>query len=165
MQCHRLIFNHRYCNIDYVVLSSAKGIRVIRIVLTFDMWLIIISVNPLIRNQERLLQASAAPNYIHNLPIPTYPPTQILPQETFEMKRTALAPFHAHAAGVVSWMYSSHFPEYQLLGNQVNALLHKELSTRIIDTTTDFIYQIFSKKTEATHYRQHLLQDFSTNLS
>ena len=96
--------------------------------------------------QERLLQASAAPNYIHNLPIPTYPPTQMLPQETFEMKRTALAPFHAHAAGVVSRMYSSHFPGYQLLGNQVNALLHKELSGRVIDTTTDFIYQIFSEK-------------------
>jgi hypothetical protein len=100
--------------------------------------------------QERLLQASAAPNYIHNLSIPIYPsavnPTQILPREAFEMKRTALAPFHAHAAGVVSRMYSSHFPGYQLHGNQVNALLRKELSGRVIDTTTDFIFQIFSEK-------------------
>jgi hypothetical protein len=66
--------------------------------------------------QERLLLASAAPNYIHNLPIPTYPsavnPTHMLHQEAFqvEMKRTALAPFHAQAAGIVSRMYSSHFP-------------------------------------------------------
>jgi hypothetical protein len=98
--------------------------------------------------QERLLQASAAPNYIHNLSFPIYPsalnPTQMLPRETTEMKRTALAPFHAHAAGVVSRMYSCHFPGYQLPGNQVNALLRKELDNRVIDTTTDFIHQIFS---------------------
>ena len=100
-------------------------------------------------HQERLLQASVAPFYIHNLSSPTHPsavnPTQMLPRETIEMKRTALAPFHAHAAGIVSRMYSSHFPGYQLQGNQVNALLSKELRNRVIDTTTDFILQIFSK--------------------
>jgi len=31
-----LRFNHRFCNIDYVVLSSVKGIRVIRIVFSLD---------------------------------------------------------------------------------------------------------------------------------
>lgn len=75
-------------------------------------------------HQERLLQASAAPNYIHNLFIPTHPsafnPTQMLSRETTELKRRALAPFHAHAAGVVYCMYSSHFPGYKLPGNQVN---------------------------------------------
>ena len=57
-------------------------------------------------HQERLLQASAAPNYIHNLFIPTHPsafnPTQMLPRETTELK----------SAGIVSRMYSSHFPGY-----------------------------------------------------
>ena len=33
---HLLTFYYRFANIDYVVLSAAKGIRVIRIVLTFD---------------------------------------------------------------------------------------------------------------------------------
>jgi protein kinase-like protein len=98
--------------------------------------------------QERLLQASAAPNHFHNLSFPTHPsavnPTQMHPLETFEMKRTALAPFHAHAAGIVSRMYSSHFPGYQILGNHINALLRKELRNRVIDTTTDFILQIFT---------------------
>lgn len=81
--------------------------------------------------QERFLLASAAPNYIHKLSIPTYPlalnPSDIVPQETFEIKRTALAPFHAQAAGIVSRMYSSHYPGYQIHGNQVNDLLRKEL--------------------------------------
>ena len=31
-----LTFYHRFANIDYVILTTAKGIRVIRIVLTFD---------------------------------------------------------------------------------------------------------------------------------
>ena len=35
-QCHILTFNHRFCNVDYVVLSSVKGVRLPRIVLTFD---------------------------------------------------------------------------------------------------------------------------------
>jgi hypothetical protein len=99
--------------------------------------------------QERLLQDSAAPIYIHNLSYRTHPsapnPTQMLPRETFEMKRTALAPFHAHAAGIVSRMYSSHFPGYQLQGNKINALLNKELRNRVIDTTPDFILHIFSE--------------------
>jgi Kyakuja-Dileera-Zisupton transposase len=35
-QCHILTFNHRFCNVDYVVLSSVKGVKLPRIVLTFD---------------------------------------------------------------------------------------------------------------------------------
>ena len=27
---------HRFCNVDYIVLSSAKGVKVVRIVLSFD---------------------------------------------------------------------------------------------------------------------------------
>ena len=100
-------------------------------------------------HQERLLQslqASAVPNYIHQSYPSALTPTDMLPRETLEIKRTALAPFHAQAAGIVSRMYSSHFPGYQILGNQVNAVLRKELRKRIIDTTTDFILQIFPEK-------------------
>jgi hypothetical protein len=43
-------------------------------------------------------------------------------------------------------MYSNHFPGYQIEGNQINALLRKELRNRVIDTTTDFILQIFPEK-------------------
>jgi len=31
-----LTFNHRFCNVDYTVLSSIKGVRLHRIILTFD---------------------------------------------------------------------------------------------------------------------------------
>jgi hypothetical protein len=64
----------------------------------------------------------------------------VLPQDSLEIKKTVLAPFHAQAARMVSEYrtYSNHF-----LGGEVNNLLHKELRNRVIDTTPDFILQIF----------------------
>lgn len=98
--------------------------------------------------QEKLLLASTAPNYIRGLSFPAYPsasvlyPSDIHPQETLEIKKTVLAPFHP--ARIVSRMYSNHFPGCQVHGNQVNNLLRKELRNRVIDTTPDFIVQLFS---------------------
>jgi hypothetical protein len=117
-------------------------------------------------HQEKLLQASAAPNYIHRLSFPTYPSAlntvDMLPRETLEIKKTVLAPFHVQAAPVVSRMYFNHFPGFQIVGNQVNNLLRKELHLRVIDTTPDFIY--ISRSTEAM-YRQGSLQYIIRDLS
>ena len=80
---------------------------------------------------------------MHKLSFSTYP-SALNPIE--KLKRTALAPFHAHAAGIVSRMYSTHLPGHQIQGPQINDLLSTELHDRVIDTTTDFIFLLFPEK-------------------
>ena len=45
----------------------------------------------------------------------------------------------------MSRMYSGHFPGCEVHPDDLNVLLRKELHNRVINTTPDFIYQIFSE--------------------
>ena len=62
-----------------------------------------------------------------------------------EVKKTVLAPFQCQGARIVSRMYSSQLPGCQVHRDDVNLLLCKELDERVINTTPDFIYQLFSE--------------------
>ena len=99
--------------------------------------------------QEKLLLTSAAPVCIHRLPFSAYPstfnPTTMHPQKTLEIKKNVLAPFQCQGARIVSRMYSNHFPGREVHPDDFNVLLRKELHNRVINTTPDFIYQIFSE--------------------
>jgi hypothetical protein len=69
--------------------------------------------------------------------------TLYCPQLALEGQKTVLAQHYAQPAGIVSRMYSNHFPGCVVHGNEVDDLLRVELHKRVIDTTPDFINHIF----------------------
>ena len=96
--------------------------------------------------QEKLLLASAAPICIHGFTFPSQPSTlnqtTMHHRETLAIKKT---PFQRQA-GIVSRMYSSHIPGCQVHRDDVNVFASQGAEqNRVINTTPDFISQLFSE--------------------